>query len=162
MILILTAAAAAGHNHQQHHRIMMIPPLLMPKCCRFCAQECPFSVLRQAQECPFGAQECPFCVLKNAPFPLPGAKRKSTKNHSPTMADTNSLLHYSNSNKNKQYLTANTMRRPSYHHCWSDDAGNRVKNCTFISVIEWIHRLFLFNSHDAATPLRRCDDLLSP
>jgi hypothetical protein len=47
---------------------------------------------------------------------------------------TPTLLRYSN--KNKQYVAANTIRRPSYRHCQSDNAGGRVKNCTFIAVIE--------------------------
>ena len=40
------------------------------------------------------------------------------------------------SSKNKQYVATNPMRRPSHCYCWSDYAGNRVKNCTFIAVIE--------------------------
>src|SRR6056300_1635257 len=61
-----------------------------------------------------------------------------------------------NSNKNKQNVATNTMRRPSHRHCRSDYAGNGVKNCTFIAVIEGIQRPFLFSSHDATTPLCRC------
>jgi hypothetical protein len=60
----------------------------------------------------------------------PSAKDKKSCPPWPTPT----LLRYSN--KNKQYVAANTIRRPSYRHFQSDYAGGRVKNCTFIAVIE--------------------------
>jgi hypothetical protein len=67
---------------------------------------------------------------------------KSKKEVIGTMADTNSPSH---SNKNKQYVATNTMRRPSHCHCRSDNAGESVKNCIFIALIELIQRPFLFD-----------------
>ncbi len=140
-----------------------------PKCCRFLPSNSTFSGLRQSANSPFSSANSPFSDLRqsaNSPFLLlafllvlslraPNPKIIGTMPWpTPTL-----LCH---SNKNKQYLATNTMRRPSHCHCWSDNTGNRVNNCTFIAVIEWIQRPFLFSSHDATTPLRRWRWLMSP
>ena len=54
----------------------------LPKCCRFCAQNSTFSVLRQAQNSPFFLLAFLLALSLRAP--------KSKKNIAPTMADTNS------------------------------------------------------------------------
>ena len=73
-----------------------------PKCCRFCAQNSTFSVLRQAQNSTLCAQNSTFSVLRqaqNSPFFLLAfllatlaARSKIQKQIIGTMADTNSPM----------------------------------------------------------------------
>ena len=80
------------------------------------------------------------------------ANQKTKKRSSAPWPTPNLLRH---SNKNQPYVAANTIRRPSYRHCRSDYAGNRVENCTFIAVIEVIQRHFYSTQSNATTPLCR-------
>ena len=108
----------------------------------FDPQSAPFLSFVSQQNVPFHQQSAPFlsakCPFFTSSFFVSvylrtGAPRYSKKIHRRTMS-TLSLLW--NSNKNKQYVATNTMRRPFHRHCRSDYAGNCVKNCTFIAVIE--------------------------